>query len=101
MSSWWSEEYKKISSALDRIEEIKEAGNVQKSVRESEREKREAGIENYDDHHVRQAIVHAREDIILLVPLMSHIFAQAKRINRRLSIIIALFAVLILILLFK
>lgn len=80
--------------------EFKEAGNLQKTVRESEKQKREAGID-YDEQHVRQSIVHIREDIILFVPLVTHLLLQTKRINQRLNIIIALIIMLIAVLFFK
>ncbi len=80
--------------------EIKDAGELQRVTRDSERLKREAGIE-YDEQHVRHSIVHTREDIILFVPLITHILSQAKKINRKLSILVALLFLLVIILLFK
>ncbi|MFH0813438.1 MAG: hypothetical protein V2A69_11465 [Pseudomonadota bacterium] len=82
------------------LKEIEDAGHLQKITRQSEEEKRVAGID-YDEQHVRHSIVHAREDIILFVPLIAHILKQSKRTNRTLSIISALLAGLIVILFFK
>lgn len=42
-------------------EDIQEASETQSGVRESEREQRAGRLDTYDDQHVRQAIVHARE----------------------------------------
>ncbi len=69
--------------------EIDDARNLQKAVRESDNQKRETGID-YDEKHVRQSIVHTREDIAAFVPLVTHLLLQTKRINQRLNIIIAL-----------
>ncbi len=80
--------------------EYEAAGRLQREVRASESQKREGGID-YDEKHVRQSIVHTREDLILFIPLVTHILSQTKKINRKLSIIVALLFVLIIVLLMK
>lgn len=40
--------------------------DAQFDVRDSERRQREMGLTDYSDDHVRQAIVHAREDLVMI-----------------------------------
>ena len=79
--------------------EIKEAKKLQEVTRETEKGQRDAGI-NYDEKHVRQSIIHTREDIILLVSLMANFLAQSKKINQRLFVIIVVLFILCFILVF-
>ena len=81
-------------------EEGESAWRLQKEVRSSESKKRESGVD-YDEIHVRQSIVHTREDLVLLVPLVTHILSQTKKVNTKLSIIVALLIVLITVFLMK
>lgn len=83
------------------LKEIQEAIKLQKVTRESEKEQRDAGID-YDEKHIRQSIIHTREDVILLVSLMANLLVQSKKTNKRLlGIIVVLILCFILFLLFK
>ena len=48
------------------------AGELQDSVREAEEHKREIGID-YDAAHVRQSVVHTREDVIMIISLLGSV----------------------------
>jgi len=89
---------------IDNLKELQEALNDKNVVRMSERQQRGAVIDgiDYDEKHVRQSIIHTREDVVLLVSLMANLLVQSKKTNKRLlGIIVVLIVCFILFLLFK
>jgi hypothetical protein len=82
------------------LKEIQEAKKLLKVTRESEKEQRDASID-YDEKHVRQSIIHTREDIILLVSLMGNLLAQSKKINKRLFVVIVVLILCFILIFFK
>jgi hypothetical protein len=65
-----------------------EAEELQQSVRNTESEK---DVE-YDDSQIRQAIVHMREDVVLLVSYLSSLNRQLMWLRRLLWTVVALLA---------
>jgi len=64
------------------------AGNLQQFVRGEEA--RTLGYNGYDARQVRQAVVHAREDMVLLVSHISSVNRQLRTIKWLLAAIAAL-----------
>jgi len=62
----------------------KQAGDLQQSVRQSETNK----IDSYTDEEVRQATVHAREDITMLVSLLESANSQLNAIRWSLGLLV-------------
>lgn len=71
-----------------------EAMILQYSVRESEREQRDMGI-NYSEEHVNQSIVHAREDMVLLISHLTTLNKTNNKIVNRLNFLIIILVSLI------
>lgn len=59
------------------------------SCRDDEREQRERGVD-YDEVHVRQAIVHSREDQWLIIEALRVLNESSARTNRRLTLVVVL-----------
>jgi hypothetical protein len=64
----------------------KKAGELQQSVRQDEITK----VDEYTDDQVRQANVHAREDLVMLVSLLNSVNTQLSAIRWSLGLIILL-----------
>ena len=64
---------------------LNKAGRLQRGVRDDE--ERQRNMVDYDDQHVRQATVHAREDLVLVVSYL-------LSISRQLAVVIVLLAVI-------
>lgn len=69
--SWWSEK----------------AWRIQRGVREDEEKQR--NIQDYAEQHVRQSIVHTREDMVLLVGYLDAVNVQLRTIKWLLVIAVA------------
>ena len=76
------------------------AHSLQYSVREAEREHRDAG-EDYTPQHVRQSIVHTREDMTLVYSRLCDVADGSKKTNVRLVLIVGLLALNALLLFVK
>jgi hypothetical protein len=68
-----------------------EAMTLQQGVRHDESE--QVGIIDYSDEQIRQAIVHTREDVVLLVYWLTESARAARANQRRLSAILFFLAV--------
>lgn len=64
------------------------ARRLQFEVREAEAEQLSKGIDDYGDAEVRQAVVHARQDLVLLASYLSVLNARARRITWLLTLIL-------------
>tara|TARA_B100001057_G_scaffold16077_1_gene15169 strand:+ start:933 stop:1169 length:237 start_codon:yes stop_codon:yes gene_type:complete len=69
--------------------EHKQASDLQDAVRKREKE----WLGDYDEDEVKQAVVHAREDIVLLVSHSANIIKILKSIRFILVAILVLFAI--------
>ena len=56
--------------------------SLQEAVRAAEADARNAGLDDYDDHHVRQATVHTRQDLVLVVAILSSIENVSRAAGR-------------------
>jgi hypothetical protein len=56
------------------------AVNLQSLVKHDEAESLRMSADNYSDAEVRQATVHTRQDIVLLVSLLSSLNLQVRRL---------------------
>jgi hypothetical protein len=65
------------------------ASRLQFRVRLEEAKQRDSGLAYYEDDHIRQSIVHTREDLVLLV-------CYARSAKRTLKLIACLLVALIL-----
>lgn len=72
--SWWSEK----------------AWRIQRGVREDELKQRDN--RDYDEQHVRQSIVHSREDVVMLVAYADAVNTQLSTIKWLLAATLALAA---------
>lgn len=69
------------------------ATDLMRGVRNDEREQLHSGASYYNDDQVRQAIVHSRQDIVLMVSYLSSLNAQIMRLTRALWLIAGLLLV--------
>ena len=86
---------------------IMDAGTLQEQVKDTERSQREDDIK-YDNQHVRQSIVHLREDAVLIVAHLSNLElglrVVAKELGRfriRINLFLALMTTAIILLVLK
>ncbi|MDD5461121.1 MAG: hypothetical protein PHG00_05755 [Methylococcales bacterium] len=70
----------------------KKAGQLQSMTRNDER----SSAQEYDPVQVRQAVVHGREDIVLMVSYLSSVNEQLTSIRRLLFILVALLTALLI-----
>lgn len=68
------------------------AKELQRHVRIDESEQLRDGLSNYEDEQVRQAIVHSRQDIIMIVSYLSSANYKLKIVAGLLFIAVALLA---------
>lgn len=68
------------------------AGSLQRAVMSSERTNLEKGLDDYTEEEVRQATVHTRQDLVLVVSYLSALNTQAATIRRLLWLILAVLA---------
>ena len=71
------------------------AGKLQQSVRFTEIDQLARGSDQYDDNTVRQATVHARLDLVLVISHLSSINKQLAIVRGLLWLIVVLLAVLV------
>jgi hypothetical protein len=64
------------------------AGNLQASVRDAERNM--YGKNMYDDEQVRAAVMHAREDVVMIVSHLSSLNRQVRTVKWLLAVIAVL-----------
>lgn len=64
------------------------AGRLQRGVRSDEAKQRD--VMDYDSQHVRQSIVHVREDVVLLVAHVGAVNSQLRTIKWLLLILAVL-----------
>ena len=69
--------------------EQQKAADLQHEVRMSEYDR----VQDYDEEEVKQAVVHARQDIVLLVSYATSIIKILKSIRFILGAILVLFAI--------
>jgi hypothetical protein len=77
------------------LKDLDDIQNVVNAERLSDKEKRDAGID-YDEKHVRQSIVHSRDDIVFLCTSSGFLLKQIRRTNFYLQILIVLFGIFLL-----
>lgn len=70
--------------------ELDSARWLQNGVREDEQVQRDAG-QDYTPQHIRQSIVHTREDMVLLVSHLAGIHKAVNKIDRKLAWFLLLF----------
>ena len=63
------------------------AGELQRGVRDDETKQRDLGVADYDSVQVRQAIVHTRQDLVLVVSHLSSLNKQIAVIRNLLWLI--------------
>ncbi len=71
---------------------MREAGDLQRGVKHDE--KALPGINDYTDDDVRQAVVHTRQDVVLLVSLLDSLNSQVRWV-KWLPVVIAIAAIYI------
>jgi hypothetical protein len=64
------------------------AADLQRSVKHDEMKNLEHGADGYDEAQARQAIVHTRQDIVLLVSLLASLNGQIATVRRLLWLIV-------------
>tara|TARA_B100001093_G_scaffold511089_1_gene578248 strand:+ start:107 stop:340 length:234 start_codon:yes stop_codon:yes gene_type:complete len=69
--------------------EEKQAADLQHNVRMDEHDR----VQDYDEEQVKQAVVHARQDIVLLVSYATSIIKILKSIRFILGAILVLFVI--------
>lgn len=72
------------------------AAELQRGVKYDELDNLDKGLDDYSETQVRQAIVHTRQDMVLLVSHLSSLNKQAGSIRRLLWIITGLLIWLLL-----
>ena len=71
--------------------EDKKAADLQQEVRTSDYE--DLQYQKYEDEHVKQSVIHTRQDVVLLVSYASSIIKILKSIRFILGAILILFAI--------
>ena len=63
---------------------------LQTRVKTEEREMLQDGLDRYEKEEINQAIVHTREDVVLLVSYLMTTAVASNRIVRRLNVLIGI-----------
>lgn len=66
------------------------AARLQASVRSAERDMPE--IDMYEDQEIKRAVLHTREDIVMVLSLLSSLNGQIRTVQWLLAVIVALLA---------
>lgn len=82
-------EYRKLGMSKDAARHL-----VMKGVWSDELKGLSEGTNYYSEDEARMAVVHARQDIAVIVSDLGQIIVEQRRISRRLNIIILMFVVM-------